>query len=96
MKLPDGVREISNTINASKLAKKIVVWAATVYALSKHVNNFFLVHGVTASWSILQLMSVLKNEDYRKVIHRFTTILLAAHVAQNSLKLNLSRSVETL
>ncbi|XP_060080148.1 uncharacterized protein LOC132559502 [Ylistrum balloti] len=53
-----------------------------VYALSDMKNNFFLLHGVTAAWSLRQIIPVLKPADAVDALRTFTCALLAVYVSQ--------------
>jgi len=50
-----SVRVPSDVVGTSSLAKWAVNSAITVYATSERRNDFFLLHGVTAAWSLLQV-----------------------------------------
>ncbi|XP_069132383.1 uncharacterized protein [Argopecten irradians] len=56
--------------------------AIAVYALSEVKNNFFLVHGVTAAWSLRQIIHLLKPSDAVDALRTFTCVLLAVYVTQ--------------
>ena len=62
--------------------------ALAVYAMSQARNDFFLIHGVTAAWSLCQILPVFADQteagqaEAMKAIRVFVCGLIAVYVAQ--------------
>ena len=55
MELARSIKVPSDMVDTACLARWMVNNAITVYATSEKRNDFFLLHGVTAAWSLLQV-----------------------------------------
>ncbi|XP_033752340.1 uncharacterized protein LOC117336080 [Pecten maximus] len=67
---------------AVALANWLLDQAIAVFALSEIKNDFFLLHGVTAAWSLRQIIPLLKHPDAVDALRTFTCALLAVYVSQ--------------
>ena len=62
----------------------IINVAITVYTLSENANDFFFIHGVTASWCLKPLVSSMTDiEDINKLIRIFLCGLIATYLVQD-------------
>lgn len=66
----------------------LITWlldtAILIYASTKRKNDFFLLHGVTASWSLRQVAPHLEPEVAYTCFRSFVPGLLATYLAQNA------------
>ncbi|CAD5122880.1 unnamed protein product [Dimorphilus gyrociliatus] len=66
-----------------------------VYVKSARKNDFFLLHGITSGWSVVQIVKILGDCDLsRRTITVYMAILLSAYVGQLSPKLNSTDEVK--
>jgi len=92
IKFPDFYNAQSLTVSQmDQLTAWIRDSAIAVYALAKSRNDFFLLHGVTSSWALSQVVSILTNaggqqgcEEALKLLRTFLCALIATYVAQNT------------
>lgn len=89
LKVGPDVCASDGSLDSVKLARQMVYWSVTVYALAENRNNFFLLHGVTCAWGLYQIMPLLKKEDGIKAVLEFLTLLLAVYVAEGASELNI-------
>ena len=69
-------------INLIELGRQVVDIAVTVYALHEPPNDFFILHGVTSAWSILQVLPVLNKHDGLEILEVYLVVLMATYVSQ--------------
>ena len=56
----------------------IVDHSIFLYQMAENRNDFFLLHGITASWALANIIPLLKStEDKLDVLQKFLCILLA-------------------
>ena len=68
-----------------KLGRKIISWAAYIYAKSKPVNNFYLLHGITASWGLLKILEIYTSTvDALEVIHTMICCLFVLYLCEGN------------
>lgn len=68
---------------AGKIATWLVDSAVVLYAASERRNDFFLLHGVTATWSLAQLLPLLQSHsDVVDAARVMLSSLFAVYVAQ--------------
>lgn len=89
VKIDSDLRSEDGTIDPCKLARRIVYWVISVYASSENRNDFFLLHGVTCSWSILQFIHVLDKHDAIDVLRDLITVILCVYMVQGAPSLNI-------
>ncbi|CAH1803127.1 unnamed protein product, partial [Owenia fusiformis] len=83
VQMPSFFNEDDYTLNdVVKLARWIVDCAILVFAKSSRKNDFFLLHGVTAAWSLLQIIPLLSPENGVKAIKEFLIALLGVYIVQ--------------
>ena len=87
MKL-DIPRAETSDIDLVELGKQVVGIATTAYVMTEPANDFFMLHGVTSSWSILQLLPLLDAKHGLEMIEVFLIKLLATYVCQDCPKLS--------
>ncbi len=66
------------------LADWIVDQAIRVYAFSEKRNEFFLLHGVTGSWALQQIIPLLTPADALMALRTFSAALIATYVIRGS------------
>ena len=88
VKLPDNVFE-NGIIDPAKLANQILEWAVTVFTLSEYQNEFFLLHGVTCSWSLYQLLPVLNRDDAIRMLAELFVGIETTYLSVNTPKLSI-------
>jgi hypothetical protein len=67
----------------------IVDHSIVLYQMAENRNDFFLLHGITASWALANIIPLLKStEDKLDVLQKFLCILLAVYIAKDRPKLN--------
>ena len=66
-----------------KISKWILDKSIEVYALCKNKNEFVLMHGVTASWALCQIVPFLQEIDALNTIKHMLCILLAIYIVQD-------------
>ena len=83
IKMPLILNQKSTMEDAIKLSKWVVKCAVVVYVKSEVKNDFFLLHGVTGSWSLLQIIKLLTDpEKALFAIQTFLCCLLAVYRTQ--------------
>ena len=71
------------------LCKWVIECATVVYVQAEYKNDFFLLHGVTAAWSLLQLLySYDDPKPAIEAVKTFLSGLLAVYMCQGSPKLS--------
>ena len=69
--------------------------AVTVYVKSQRKNDFFLLHGVTGSWSLCQILPLLsQDKEILKTLRVFLSTLLSVYLAQTSPILDADEEIE--
>ena len=74
---------------AKDLCKWLLNCAILVYTAAESRNDFFLLHGVTGAWSLLQVVQSM--DDHDQIVHSvyaFLVTLLAVYIRQKSPALN--------
>lgn len=87
-----NVERINLLICSAHLTKQscldLVLWlfdtCVTIYASTERKNDFFLLHGVTASWSFCQVAPLLEPEVIYTCFRAFMAGLLATYLAQGA------------
>ena len=65
-----------------QLASWLVDCAIQVYTQSSRINEFFLLHGVTGSWSLLQVVHLLSDyKQQRNAVKYFLAALISVYIA---------------
>ena len=72
-----------------RLMDQVLQWALTAYACSDPRNDFFLLHGVTGAWSLLQFLHLFSTEQAIDFVQQFIAVLLSAYCAQDCPSINL-------
>ena len=70
-------------IDIIKLGRQLVDIAITVYTMHEPPNDFFILHGVTSSWSILQVLPVLNKDDALKILEVYLIVLMATYMSED-------------
>ena len=71
------------------LCKWVIECATVVYVQAEYKNDFFLLHGVTAAWSLLQLLYSYDDPNPAiEAVKTFLSGLLAVYMCQGSPKLS--------
>ena len=83
----DTPRTENGDIDVVELGKQIVDIATTAYTVTEPANDFFMLHGVTSAWSILQILPLLNAEHGLEVIEVFLIALLATYMCEDCPKL---------
>ena len=66
----------------------IIDQSVFIYQMSEHRNDFFLLHGITCSWALSNIIPLMKSEETKKeILQTFLCILLGVYVAQDRPKL---------
>ncbi|CAH1802961.1 unnamed protein product [Owenia fusiformis] len=73
---------IQTTQEAVGLGRWLLDCAITVYVKSENKNDFFLLHGVTGAWSLLQILPALTYNDAIYSIRVFMCAFVATYLAQ--------------
>ena len=74
---------------ANNIGTWLVDMAITVYTIAEVKNDFFLLHGVTAAWSLHQLLPCLKTkDDITTATTNFLATLIAVYIARACQALN--------
>lgn len=81
----------ASDVNASRqLGEWLVNTALTIYASTSRRNDFFLLHGVTGAWALLQVLPlVIDYRDVKSAVRSFLSTLFTVYVAQGTLELRL-------
>ncbi|ELT92798.1 hypothetical protein CAPTEDRAFT_214401 [Capitella teleta] len=69
----------------------LVDCALVVYLIAENKNDFFLLHGVTGAWSLLNISSHLDGVSRSDSLRTYLAVLLAAYLAEDRPKLCLDR-----
>ena len=80
----------SGEIDIKELGKLVADAAITVFAMADPANDFFLLHGVTGSWSMLQVLPLLNNTQALELIEVFFIVLMAVYVTQDCPELSVT------
>ena len=65
-----------------KLASWLLDCTIQVYIQSSRINDFFLLHGVTGSWSLLQVVHLLSDyKQQRDAVKYFLAALISVYIA---------------
>ena len=73
-----------------RLMDTVLHWALTVYACAEKRNDFFLLHGVTGAWSLLQVLQTYTDPlPAFDAVQTYIATLFAAYMAQGSPALQL-------
>ena len=71
------------------MAKWLLDQVITLYLAAGKRNDFFLLHGVTSTWALLQVLPLVNDSELiRKVVRVQLGILLAVYTVQDSPPLN--------
>jgi len=70
----------------NKLKQYLLSLTLKLYTFSQSLeyNDFVLLHGVTAAWSLCQILPYLKVNDVNKVVQNFMCVLIAVFVIQKA------------
>ncbi len=80
--------DVNNEELMIKLADWLVDQAIIVYTFSENRNGFFLLHGVTGSWAMRQIIPFLSPADAMIALRTLTATLIAAYVVCGAPVLN--------
>ena len=70
------------------LTNWIVDNSIVLYQTSENRNDFFLLHGITSSWALSNVIPLIKNEETKmEILQKFICILLGVYVARDRPKL---------
>ena len=71
------VAHTEGDVDVNDIGKKVVDIALSTYVMVDKVNDFFLLHGVTSAWSVLQLLPVLSTDHSLEVLEVYIIVLMA-------------------
>ena len=78
-----------------QLASWLVDCAIQVYTQSSCINEFFLLHGVTGSWSLLQVVHLLSDyKQQRDAVKYFLAALISVYIAVGRPKFSIPLNTE--
>lgn len=73
----------------------IIDAAIWIYSYSEVRNDFFLLHGITSSWSLRQLLPIFQDVELQmSMCQTFLCILFAAYLAQGFPQINPENKAE--
>eukprot|EP01063_Lacrimia_lanifica_P004414 TRINITY_DN12472_c0_g3_i1.p2 TRINITY_DN12472_c0_g3~~TRINITY_DN12472_c0_g3_i1.p2 ORF type:complete len:617 (+),score=221.55 TRINITY_DN12472_c0_g3_i1:2-1852(+) len=84
------------TTEAVPLGEWLLDAAIELYALCEHRNEFVLVHGVTSTWALCQVLPLLDARDGLVAVRAMLCVLLAAYAAQGCPELTRAVAEPTL
>ena len=79
--VPTDIKRPDGGVDTVKLARRLVYWSVLCYVTSEIRNHFFLLHGVTCAWSLLQIVPILETPDAIAACRNFTAVLVAVYIA---------------
>ena len=79
-------------IDIKELGTMVVDAAITVNAMTEPANDFFILHGVTCSWSLKQILPLLNNIQALESVEVFIIILMGTYVTQDCPQLKVALS----
>lgn len=85
IKIPAEVLKADN--QAEAIGQWFIKTAIFVYGSAEVKNDFFLLHGVTAAWSLSQLLPSLEKENIECAAKTFACCLLITYAAQGFSKI---------
>ena len=74
-------------------SKSLIEWiidnALTLYTMSENRNDFFVLHGITSSWALSQILPSVKSEETKlEILQAFLCDLLAVYISKDRANLN--------
>ncbi|XP_060080559.1 uncharacterized protein LOC132559908 [Ylistrum balloti] len=80
LRIPQATSSSKDAEFLLRLSDWLIDQAIVVYAISERPNDFFLLHGVTSSWSLRQIIPCLNPVDAMDALRTFTCCLLATYL----------------
>ena len=84
----DIPRTETGDIDTVEMGMQVVGIATVAYIMTEPANDFFMLHGVTSAWSILQILPLLDAEHGVEIIEIFLIKLLATYMCVGCPKLS--------
>eukprot|EP01006_Ploeotia_vitrea_P060506 TRINITY_DN76030_c0_g1_i1.p1 TRINITY_DN76030_c0_g1~~TRINITY_DN76030_c0_g1_i1.p1 ORF type:complete len:389 (+),score=13.34 TRINITY_DN76030_c0_g1_i1:21-1187(+) len=78
---------VINTEEIADVGSWLLLNTITAYAVYPVPNDFFLIHGVTSAWSLLQILHCLKPADRAEAIRSHLCCLIGAFTAEGAMEL---------
>ena len=93
--IPDDVMGVPEDARLSTLLKYLTDSAIIIYQSSTQINDFFLLHGVTSSFALTQVLTLLGDEEQcLESIRTWLCVLIAVYIAERTPKLDMGRLEE--
>ena len=93
--IPDDVISVPEDAKLTTLLKYLTDSTIILYQSSKQINDFFLLHGVSSSFALTQVLSLLG--DWKlclEAIRTWLCVLIAVYIAQQTPELDMERLEE--
>ena len=61
----------------------------TLYTMSENRNDFFLLHGITSSWALSQILTAIKSEETKlEILQTYLCVILSVYISKDRANLN--------